>query len=209
MKKAIIATAICLAFASTTFAATPAMNLKSGQAQLGYSYENLQTTINGLGDLGTYHGNDYQLAYGLSNKLALTGSYLTSESKSFNVNIPGVYTGTLNDVNFNSTELGLQYKLSDNIAVSAGSLKSVLNANGSSIPSTEMFGGIAYKQNISKNIGSYASYMKSSSVTDWKAGLTYNLGNSTSFDVGYHDYENNGASNFNAKGIGFGLNHKF
>lgn len=209
MKKAIVATAISLAFASTAFAAAPAMNLESGQVQLGYSYENLQTTLNGLGDLGTYHGNGYQLDYGLSNKLVLTGSYLNSDSKSFNVNIPGVYTGSLNNVGFNSTELGLQYKLSDNIALSAGSLKSEFNANGSSNSSSEMFGGIAYKQNISNNIDGYASYIKSTNVTDWKAGVTYNLNKNTSFDVGYHDYENNGASNYSAKGMSFGLNHKF
>lgn len=208
MKKSIIATFISLAFASTAFAAAPAIDLGAGQAQLGYSYDNLQTNVNGL-DLGTYHGNNYQLAYGLSDKIAVTGSYLGSDSQSFNVNIPGAYTGDLNDVSFNSTALGLQYKVNDNIAVSAGSLKSDIPNNETSNPTTEMFGGIAYKQNITKNMAGYASYLKSTNVTDWKTGLTYNLGSNTSLDAGYHSYQNNGASDLTAKGVGFGVNHKF
>ena len=208
MKKSIIATLVSLAFASTAFAAAPAMDLAAGQAQLGYSRDNLQTNANGL-DLGAYQANNYQLAYGLSNKLALTGSYLGSGSKNFNVNIPGVYNGALNDVSFNSTTLGLQYKLSDNIAVSAGSLKSEIQANGTSTPSTETFGGIAYKQNITKNMAGYASYLKSTNVTDWKTGLTYKLGSDTSLDAGYHSYQNNGTNDLTAKGVGFGVNHKF
>ncbi len=208
MKKSIIATVISLAFASTAFAAAPAIDLEAGQAQLGYSYENLQTNII-QGDLGTYHGNNYQLAYGLSNKVALTGSYLGSDSKSFTVNSPFYGTYALNDVSFNSTELGLQYKLSNNIALSAGNIKSGTQANGASTSANEMFGGIAYQQNITKNIAGYASYLKSTNVTDWKTGLTYNLGGNTSLDVGYHNYQDNGASNLTAKGVGFGLNHKF
>lgn len=208
MKKSIITTIISLAFASTAFAAAPAMDVGAGQAQLGYSHDNLQTNVSGL-DLGTYHGNNYQLAYGLSNKLAVTGSYLGSDSQSFNVNIPGAYTGDLNNVSFNSATLGLQYKLNDNIAVSTGSIRSDLQGNDTSNPTTEMFGGIAYKQNITKNMAGYASYLKSNSVTDWKTGLTYNLGSNTSLDVGYHNYQNNGASDLTAKGIGFGVNQKF
>jgi hypothetical protein len=208
VKKSIIATVISLAFASTAFAAAPAIDIGAGQAQLGYSYDNMQTNVNGL-DLGTYHGNNYQLAYGLSNKVALTGSYLGSDSQSFNVNIPGAYTGDLNDVSFNSTALGLQYKLNDNIAVSTGSIRSELQGNDNSNPTTEMYGGIAYKQNITKNMAAYASYLKSNSVTDWKTGLTYALGSNTSLDVGYHNYQNNGADDLTAKGVGFGVNHKF
>jgi hypothetical protein len=207
VKKAILATIVSLAFASTAFAAAPAINVGAGQTQLGYSYDNLQTNVNGL-DLGTYHGNNYQLAYGLSNKVALTGSYLGSDSQSFNVNIPA-YSGDLNDVSFNSTALGLQYKLNHNIAVSAGNIRSELQGNDASNPTNEMFGGIAYKQNITRNMAGYASYLKSNSVTDWKTGLTYALGSNTALDVGYHSYQNNGADNLTAKGVGFGINHKF
>lgn len=209
MKKTIIAALASLAFASTAFAATPAMDLANGQAQLGYSYTSLKTNINSSGDLGTFHGNGYQAAYGLSDKLAITGDYLTSNAKDFNVYNNGVLTGSITGFHFNSTEIGLQYKLNDNIAISAGSVNSKIDSSYGSTPSTETFGSIAYKQNISKNVEGYASYLKSSNVQDMKAGLTYNLGSKTSLDVGYRDYQNNGTSNLTAKGIGFGLNHKF
>ncbi len=209
MKKTIITAFISLAFASSAFAATPAMDLTAGQTQLGYSYENLQTDLNGLGDLGTYHGNNYQAAYGISDKLALTGSYLNSNKKSFDVSMPGGYTGVLNDLRFSSTELGLQYKLSDHVALSAGNVNSKLQTDNSSASSNEMFGGIAYQQNLSKNMAGYASYLKSDHVTDWQTGVTYKLGGNTALDVGYHDYQDNGASNISAKGMQAGLNHKF
>lgn len=38
--------------------------------------------IAGLGDLGTYNANNFQAAYGLNDKFALTGDYLNSQSKS-------------------------------------------------------------------------------------------------------------------------------
>jgi hypothetical protein len=204
MKKAIFATLASLAFASTAFAAAPVMDLGAGQTQIGYSYDSLQTNIATLGDLGTYHANDYQLAYGLTNKLAITGNYLDSGSRSF------VYNGTSNidNLKFDSTQIGLQYKLTNNIAVSAGSLKSELGYDAGSSASTETFGGIAYQQNLGHNLAGYASYLKSTNVEDWKAGLNYNLSNSTSLDVGYRHYQNDGTA-IVAKGVGFGLNHKF
>jgi len=207
MKRAIFATIATLAFASTAFAAAPAMDLGSGQAQIGYSYDNLQTNVAALGDLGTYHANDYQLAYGLSDKFAITGNYLDSGSRSFtNYN----NNTRIDNLKFDSTQIGLQYKVSNNIAVSAGTLKSELKDDAYPTPnsSNEIFGGIAYKQNLGDNLGSYASYLKSTNVEDWKAGLTYNVGSKTSLDVGYRHYQDGGAGVV-AKGITYGLNHKF
>lgn len=208
MKKAITTTLALLSLASTALAATPAMDLAAGQAQLGYSYNSLQTNTALYGDLGTLNGNGYQLAYGLSNKLAITGDYLSSNPKDFNVYTTSGYQ-TISGIKFDSTAIGLQYKVSNNMAVSAGSIKSNLDSSLGSIPSTEMFGGIAYKQQINNNVEGYASYLKSTNVEDWKAGLTYNLGRTTSLDLGYRNYQNNGAGNMTAKGISYGINHKF
>lgn len=206
MKKAITTTLALLSLVSTAFAATPAMDLATGQAQIGYSYNNLQTTNDLLGDLGTYHANDYQLAYGLSNKLAITGDSLSSNARDFYINGGA---NTINGLKFNSTAIGLQYKVSNNMAVSAGSLRTELASDSGSTSSSEMFGGIAYKQKLSNNIEGYASYLKSTNVQDMKAGLTYDLGSKTSLDLGYRDYKNTGAGNIAAKGLGFGINHKF
>jgi putative virulence related protein PagC len=209
VKKVIFAALATFAFASTAFAATPAVDVEAGQAQIGYSYNKLQTSTTGLGDLGTFRGNEYQLAYGLSDKLAITGDYLRSDSRNFNLYTNGFYSGSVNGFNFNSTQIGLQYKTNGNLALSAGSIKSEVNSSLGSTPTSETFGGIAYRQNISKNLESYASYLKSSNMQDWKAGITYNLGNTTSLDIGYHDYQNNAVGNLTAKGVSLGLNHKF
>jgi len=203
VKKTITTALALLSLASTAFAATPVMDLASGQTQLGYSYDNLQTNIGTLGDLGTYHANNYQLAYGLSDKLALTGNYLDSGARSF---ING--TTNIDNLKFDSTAIGLQYKVNKNFAVSAGSLKSELKYDLGTASSSEIFGGIAYKQKFDNNLEGYASYLKSSNVEDWKAGLTYNVGSKTSLDVGYHHYQNDGVA-VSAKGVGFGVNHKF
>lgn len=208
VKKAITTTLALLSLAGTAFAATPAMDLASGQAQIGYSYNSLQTNTNAYGDLGTSNGNSYQIAYGLSNKLAVTGDYLSSNSNDYNVYTAGGYQ-TVSGINFDSTAIGLQYKVSNNIAVSAGSVKSDLNSSLGSLSSTEMYGGIAYQQKMSKHLGSYASYLKSASVQDLKAGMTYKLGRGTSLDVGYRNYQNTGEGNFTAEGISYGINHKF
>jgi len=208
LKKAIITTVTLLSLASTAFAATPAMNVAAGQTELGYSYSNLQTKTNGFGDLGTLNANSYQLAYGLSNKLAITGDYLGSNPKDFNVYTTSGYQ-TISGIKFNSTAIGLQYKLNDNVAVSAGSIKSEISSSYGSIPSTEVFGGIAFTKKLSNNVTGYASYLKSTNVEDVKAGLTYNLGSATSLDVGYRNYQNSGVGNVTAKGVGFGINHKF
>ena len=69
---------------------------------------------------------------------------------------------------------------------------------------------ILIRQKLSNNIEGYASYLKSTNVEDWKAGLTYNLGRNTSLDVGYRNYQNTSASNYvTAKGMSYGINHKF
>jgi len=209
VKKALTTTLALLSLASTAFAATPALDLVSGQTQFGYSYGNLQTKTNTFGDLGTLNANEYQLAYGLSNKLAITGDYLSSNPQNFNVYTTSGYQ-TVSGIKFDSTTIGLQYKVNNILAVSAGSIKSELLSSLGSTPSTEIFGGIAYKQQISNNIESYASYLKSTNVKDWKAGLIYNLGKATSLDLGYHNYKNSGASNnIESKGISYGVNHKF
>ncbi|MCE5286628.1 MAG: hypothetical protein LLG02_12385 [Pelosinus sp.] len=209
MKKVIFAALATFAFASTAFAAAPAVDVEAGQAQIGYSYNKLQTSTTGLGDLGSFRANEYQLAYGLSDKLAITGDYLRSDSRNFNLYTNGFYSGSVNGFNFNSAQVGLQYKINGNLAVSAGSIKSELNSSLGSTPTSETFGGIAYRQNIINNIEGYASYQKSSNIQDWKAGIIYKLGNTTSLDIGYHDYQNNAVSNLTAKGISIGLNHKF
>lgn len=209
VKKTLVSMLASLALTTTAMAAAPATDLNAGQIQLGYSYENLQTQLNGIGDLGTYHGSDITAAYGLSDNLAVTADFLNSEPRSFNVNIPGSYTGTLSDVKYGATELGLQYKLTDNLSLLAGSLKSNLSANGSTNSVTETYGGVAYHQSISPNTTVYASYLKSSGTSDLKTGLTYQLSRDTALDVGYHDYQNNGTGSISAKGMSLGLNHKF
>lgn len=208
MKKIILPTLVSLAFASTALAATPPVDLGAGQAQIGYSFSNLQTNINGLGDLGTYHGNGYQLAYGLNSKLAITGDHLATNSKNFNIYNNSVYQGTFNGLKFDSTAIGLQYKVSDNVAVSAGSIKSDVKSDSDSNSTSEVYGGIAYKQNFSNNMSGYASYLKSSNVQDWKAGMAYNVGKDTSVDVGYRDFKNDGTG-ISAKGMSYGISHKF
>lgn len=209
MKKVIFASLASLTIVSTAFAAAPALDIEAGQAQVGYSYNKLQTSTTGLGALGNFQGNEYQLAYGLSNKLAITGDYLRSDSKDFNLYTNGFYSGSVNGFNFKSTQIGLQYKVNGNLALSAGNIKSEVNSSFGSTPTSEIFGGIAYRQNISKNIESYASYLKSANIQDWKTGITYKLSNTTSLDIGYHNYQNNTVSNLTAKGVSLGLNHKF
>lgn len=208
MKKVILPALVSLAFASTALAATPPIDLGAGQVQIGYSYNNLKTNIGGMGDLGTYHGNGYQMAYGLNNKLALTGDHLSTASKDFNIYNNGVYQGSLAGLKFDSTAIGLQYKINNNLAVSTGNVRSKVSTDAESASSDEIYGGIAYKQNISKNMNGYASYLKSSNVQDWKAGLGYNIDKNTSFDAGYRDYQND-ESTIHAKGMTYGLNHKF
>lgn len=156
VKKIILPALVSLAFASTAFAATPPIDLGAGQVQIGYSYNNLQTNVDGIGDLGTYHGDGYQLAYGLNNKLAITGDYLTTASKDFNLYNNGVYQGSISGLKFDSTAVGLQYKVNNSIAVSTGNVKSKVASDSGSNSSSEIYGGIAYKQNITKDINGYA-----------------------------------------------------
>lgn len=206
MKKAIFALVTSLAFASTAFAAAPAVDLAAGQTQIGYSYNNLKTNAAGLGDFGTFHANGIQLAYGISDKLAITGDYLKSDSRSFDAYVNGSYAGSVNDLNYDTTQVGLQYKVSNNIALLAGNVKTGLNWDSSSASSSETYGGVAYKASLANHVDGYASYLKSSNVEDWKAGLTYGLGHNTSIDVGYR---HNGTPSITAEGMTVGANYKF
>jgi hypothetical protein len=208
VKKMILPALVSLAFASTAFAATPPIDLGAGQAQIGYSYNNLKTHVDGMGDLGTYHGNGYQLAYGLSDKLAITGDHLNTASKDFNLYNNGAYQGSISGLKFDSTAIGLQYKINNNLAVSTGDVKSKVTSDYGSSSSSEIYGGLAYQQNLTKDVNGYASYLKSSNIQDWKAGVAYNLGSNTSLDVGYRDYQDN-HSNISAKGVSYGVSHNF
>lgn len=204
MKKALLTTLLSLAFASTAFAATPATDVASGQIGLGYTNYNFKTTGNLLGDLGSFKTNDYQAAYGLSSKLALTGDYMNSEKRSFYNSYYGYYT----DLNYSSTKLGLQYKLTDNLALSAGTVKAEFSSLQHANSTDEVFGGISYNTALTKNLDGYASYLKSKNVTDSKVGLQYAVSSNASVDVNYHDYQD-GNSGITAKGMGFGVNYKF
>lgn len=204
MKKLIVTTMLAsLTLAGTAFASVPGLDIAAGQGQIGYSYNNLKTSVGTLGDLGTLKNNNVQGAYGLTDKLAVTGDYLNSESESYLTGY-GIY----NDLSLNSTELGLQYKLNKNVAVSVGNVKSKLKANSDSISTNEVYGGIAYKGTISNKAGSYASYIRSENVQDWKAGLTYDVGSNITLDAGYRSFENDDLG-IKAKGMGFGANYKF
>lgn len=202
MKKAIIATLASLAFAGTAFASAPAMNLNPGQIQAGYTNYNLKTNGTTVGDMGTFHANNYQLSYGLGNNLALTGEYLKSD----NQNVSSYFYNYPN-FSLNATELGLQYQMSKNVALSVGNVKSGFESNAGSNSNSEVFAGIAYNAPISNNLNGYASYLKSSHVEDAKVGVKYTIGNNASFDVGYRNFQDNN-SGITAKGMGFGLNYK-
>jgi opacity protein-like surface antigen len=55
---------------------------------------------------------------------------------------------------------------------------------------------------------SYASFIRSENVQDWKAGLTYGVASNITLDAGYRHFENNDL-NIKAEGMGFGANYKF
>ncbi|HWR43815.1 hypothetical protein [Sporomusa sp.] len=205
MKKLILTTVLAsLTLAGTAFASVPGMDAAAGQGQIGYSYNNLKTSVGALGDLGTLKNNNFQAAYGLNDKFAVTGDYLNSESKTYYS--PGY--GYYNDLSHNATEIGLQYKLNKNVAVSVGNVKSELKASNDAISTSEMFAGVAYKGSVANNVDSYASYIRSENVQDWKAGLTYGVGSNITLDAGYRSFENNDLG-IKAKGMGFGANYKF
>lgn len=206
MKKVIITAMLASAvLTGTAFANSPAMDLAAGQGQFGYSYNNLKTDVSSIGDLGTLKTNNFQGAYALSDKLAVTGDYLNTESKTFYSYQAGGY---LRDLNINSTQLGLQYKLNNNLAVTAGNAKTELKANTNSVSTSEAFAGIAYKTALTNNVNGYASYIRSANIEDWKTGLTYNVGNNLSVDAGYRHFETKDIG-IKAEGMGFGVNYKF
>ncbi|WP_371361479.1 hypothetical protein SRRS_28750 [Sporomusa rhizae] len=206
MKKVIIATMLAsAALTGTAFANAPAMDLAAGQGQFGYSYNNLKTDISAIGDLGTLHANNFQGAYALTDKLAVTGDYLNTESQTFYSYKAGGY---LRNLNINSTQLGLQYKLSHNLAVTAGNAKTELKANNNSVSTSEAFAGVAYKTALTNHVDGYASYSRSSNIEDWKTGLTYNVGSNLSVDAGYRHFETKDIGS-KAEGMGFGVNYKF
>ncbi len=205
MKKVIIAAMLASAtLTGTAFANVPGMDVAAGQGQFGYSYNNLKTDSSVIGDLGTLHANNFQGAYGLSDKLAITGDYLNTESKTFYAYGYGYY----NNLNMNSTQIGLQYKLNNNLAVTAGTAKSELKANNNSVSTNEAFAGIAYKTAIASNLDGYASYIRSSNIEDWKAGLTYGVNNNITVDAGYRHLDTKDLG-IKAEGMGFGVNYKF
>lgn len=202
MKKAIIAAIASLAFAGTAFASAPAMNVDAGQIQAGYTNYNLKTNGTTVGDMGTFRADSYQLVYGLSSNLAFTGEYLNSETRNVST-----YFYNYPNLSFNSTQLGLQYQMNKNIALSVGNVKSGFKSDAGSNSNSEVFAGIAYNAPISSNLNGYASYLKSSHVEDAKVGVKYAIGNNASFDVGYRNYQDS-SSGITAKGMGFGLNYK-
>ena len=205
MKKLILTTVLAsLTLTGTAFANTPGMDVSAGQGEIGYSYNSLQTSVGTLGDVGTMKNNNYQAAYGLNDKFAVTGEYLNSESKDLYASGYGYY----NNFSLNASELGLQYKVNKNVAVSVGNVKSELKANSDSVSTNEMFAGVAYKGSVANKVNSYASYIRSSNVQDWKTGLTYDTGSNIQLDVGYRSFENNDLG-IKAKGLGFGANYKF
>ena len=205
MKKLILTTMLAsLTLAGTAFASVPGMDTGAGQGQIGYSYNKLDTSVGTLGDLGSLKNNNFEGAYGLSEKFAVTGDYLNSESN--NYYSPG--NGYYNDLSLNSTEIGLQYKLNKNVAVSVGNVKSELKANDDSISTSEMFAGVAYKGALTNKMGSYASYLRSENVQDWKAGLTYDVASNITLDAGYRNFKNDDLG-IKADGMGFGANYKF
>lgn len=204
MKKAVLTTLICLSFAGNAFASAPATNLGQGQFEAGYSYESLATNGNFLGDMGTFQANGLQAAYGIGNNLSVTGSYLASNAKNPS---PYYYPG-YNNFKFDSTELGLQYQVTPNIAVSVGNVKSGFTADGGSNTTNETYGGIALKANLANRLDGYAAYLKSNHVQDWKAGVQYAVSRNASVDVGYHDYQDNN-DGISAKGVTAGVNYRF
>lgn len=208
MKKTIMAVLASLTFASTAFAAVPGMEVTAGQTQLGYSYNYLQTDIAGLGDLGDFHANTFTGAHGISDKVALTGDYLNSQSKSF------YYNGynSLDDLNYNISEVGLQYKVTKNLALAVGNVKSEVSGRDNNVSLTasnsEMYGGIAYNAPIGDKVDGYASYLRSSNVEDGKVGLNYLMNKNTSVDLGYR-YINNEGLGIKSQGTAIGVNYKF
>lgn len=206
MKKLILAAVLAsTTLAGTAFANAPAMDVAAGHGQLGYSYNNLQTDVSAL-DLGTLHANGFQGAYGLSDKLAVTGDYFKTNSESFTVY--GTSRYDLDNLGISATQFGLQYKLNNNFAVTAGNVNSELKYNGGSVSTNEIFAGVAYKAAIANNVNGYASYIRSSNIEDWKAGLTYDVGSNISVDAGYRHFETKDIG-IKAEGVGFGVNYKF
>lgn len=204
MKKAIFTTLITLAFAGTAFAAAPTANMEPGQFNLGYTNYNLKTEGNVLGDLGNFKANNYQAAYGLSDKISLTGDYLSSEKRSFY----NTYYGYFTDLNYSTTQLGLQYKLTDNLALTAGNVKAEFSSNEYGNSTNEVYGGVAYNAALTNKLNGYASYLKSEHVQDAKVGMQYSVSPNASVDVNYRDYQDDN-SGMKGKGVGMGVNYTF
>lgn len=203
MKKTLITTLAVLTFATTAYAATPGISGNLGRLHVGYQNGSLQTGGSMLGDMGSINTNEYHATYGLNDKFTIVGSYLESDTLPEN---HWTSFGWLSNFQYSTTEVGLQYRLTPNVAVAVGNVQSQFKSTQLSDSNNEIYGGVNVSANIVGKLGGYGSYLKSASVADAKAGLTYDLNGSSYLSVGYRDYQDKNIG-LNTKGVGVGINY--
>lgn len=203
MKKTLVTTLAVLAFATSAYAATPGIQVDSGQFHVGYKNYDLKTDGGILGYMGSVKANEYQATYGLNDKLSFVGNYLASDTLQGN---QWTSYGWLSDLRYSATELGVQYRITPNIAVAVGNVQSQFKSSQISDTQNEIYGGIDVAANFTNKLGGYGSYLKSANVSDAKVGVTYDLNNNSYVNVGYRDYQNQNIG-LNSKGLGVGINY--
>ncbi|MBP2643907.1 MAG: hypothetical protein H6Q67_1794 [Firmicutes bacterium] len=106
--------------------------------------------------------------------------------------------------NFKSNSI--QYSLTDNYALAFGyNNGKICNEQTSNFH--ELYGGVVYSQKVGDENTVYASYLKGDKFTDWRAGSTFTLNDSSYIDVSYRQliFKNN----ISIKGLSSGLCFKF
>ncbi len=112
--------------------------------------------------------------------------------------IVGVERNSFNDAK--ATDVYAQYKLDPNFRLIVG------NRDYSDGPS-KMFYGLGAKTSLAPKVDGYASVITNSIVTEWQAGLAYQINHQTALNLGYKSSKEDGFAR--ADGLGFGVGIKF
>lgn len=215
VRKTLIFAALLILISSIAYGA-PVVDLKQGQTQAGYTYQNFGTTLEGGGlsvDAGDTNTNTFYVETGIGKNLVL-GLEVSDFSKTYNM---APVTATVNST---FTDVYLQYGLDDKnqfrLMVGNRNYDTTINATdgvttiAGSGSTSKFFYGAALTAPLGDKFNGYASFKKSSIADDLEIGLTYQFDKNTSAVLNYRNYkEEDSGATLELNGIGFGIAFRF
>ena len=188
---------------STAYASTFQPDIEKGQVNIEYTLHNYGQPSSRASDMASgWKFGEYSTLVGMEKNVSLYLNYADGQKRWASYSIDNKYV-----------DFGVQYALNPNFALLLGQRnqdeRQTAPTDSPNDTLHKMTYGAVGKIDLTNNLDGYFTYQKSSNVTDYVMGLSYNIQKNAFVDINYKRSQTSTDNTVTLEGFGAGIGFKF